>query len=745
MSGGRDGTIRLWHTTFSVTQRTLPGHTGAILSIAFGANGATIASGSGDGTIRVWNAASGQHNLTLEGHTGAVLSVAYSSSGGTLASASTDGTIRLWDAVFGGHRQTLTGYTDYINSVAFSTTAGTLASGSADGTVHLWNTNSGVSTYTLTGHTDWVGSVAFSNDGQMLVSGSNDGTIRLWNVASGEHQQTLTEHADAVRSVRFSPDGSMFASASLDGTIRLWNAATGEHQQTLIGHTEGVLTLAFNRDGDILASGSTDGTIYLWDVASGQHEQTLIGHTDYVRSVAFSPNGGTLASGSDDGTIRLWDTAFGEHQRTLTGHTDYVFSIAYSSDGDTLVSASVDDTIRLWDTISGTQVQTLSGHTSGVLNVTLSPDGETLASASLDGTVLLWNFSPPTPMYATVSFSPSPVQSPAIGEQLTFSLSIADGSTVAGYQATVRFDPSALRFLESTNGDYLPSDAYVIPALIAENTVTLAATSLGREANGSGTLTNVTFEVVTPKTSTLILSDVRLTDSTGRISYARVKSGQVTEPMLLRGDLNGDGVVNVQDLALVAANFSQTGENLADVNGDEIVDIVDLTLVAAALMDAAGAPTAWKRNAEIAFTRTDVQRWLREAEHITLTDPTFQRGIYMLQQLLAALTPNKTALLPNYPNPFNPETWIPYQLAAPADVTLTIYAADGKVVRTLGIGHQSVGTYQDQSRAAYWDGRNELGEPVASGVYFYTLSTESTRDSVTAGDFIATRKMLIMK
>ena len=136
-------------------------------------------------------------------------------------------------------------------------------------------------------------------------------------------------------------------------------------------------------------------------------------------------------------------------------------------------------------------------------------------------------------MYATVRFSPSPVQSPAIGEQLTFSLSIVDGSTVAGYQATVQFDTSALRFLESTNGDYLPSDAYAIPALIAENKVTLAATSLGGEANGSGTLTNITFEVVTPKASTLTLSDVRFTDSAGRISYAlSEKAGQVTAPML---------------------------------------------------------------------------------------------------------------------------------------------------------------------------------------------------------------------
>ena len=98
--------------------------------------------------------------------------------------------------------------------------------------------------------------------------------------------------------------------------------------------------------------------------------------------------------------------------------------------------------------------------------------------------------------------------------------------------------------------------------------------------------------------------------------------------------------------------------------------------------------------------------------------------------------PEETSLLPNYPNPFNPETWIPYQLAVPTEVTVAIHAADGRLVRTLALGYQSAGVYQSKGRAAYWDGRNAQGEPVASGVYFYTLI---------AGDFTATRKLLIRK
>ena len=96
----------------------------------------------------------------------------------------------------------------------------------------------------------------------------------------------------------------------------------------------------------------------------------------------------------------------------------------------------------------------------------------------------------------------------------------------------------------------------------------------------------------------------------------------------------------------------------------------------------------------------------------------------------------ENTLLANYPNPFNPETWIPYQLSASADVSVLIYAVDGRLVRRLDLGHQVAGVYRSRSRAAYWDGRNAFGERVASGLYFYTL---------TAGDFTATRKMLIRK
>ena len=206
-------------------------------------------------------------------------------------------------------------------------------------------------------------------------------------------------------------------------------------------------------------------------------------------------------------------------------------------------------------------------------------------------------------------------------------------------------------------------------------------------------------------------------------------------PPELTEDVNKDGVVNVQDLVLVATNLGKTGQNIADVNVDEVVDIRDLVKVAGALGNAAAAPALHPQMLAM-FTAADVQTWLSQAQHLDLTDAISQRGVRFLEQLLAALIPKETTLLPNYPNPFNPETWIPYQLAKPADVTLTIYAVNGQVVRRLALGHQLAGTYQSKSRAAYWDGRNTIGESVASGVYFYQFETD---------EMSSMRKMVILK
>ena len=332
-----------------------------------------------------------------------------------------------------------------------------------------------------------------------------------------------------------------------------------------------------------------------------------------------------------------------------------------------------------------------------------------------------------TPVTATtdavVSVSPSPVISPAVGERLTLNLKITAGEAVAGYQFIVRFDPTALRYVESGNGEYLPTGAFFVQPVVNRDRVELAATALAGVSNGDGTLATLTFEVMAVKPSTLTLSEPLFADDQGNTFLPRVEGGEITEPPKLEGDVNGEGVVNIQDLVLVASSFGETGENAADINGDGVVNIADLVLVAGSLGTGLGAPSL-DPGALGVFTAADVREWLSQAHQLNSVSPTDQRGVSVLEQLLAVLTPKETTLLPNYPNPFNPETWIPYQLAMSGDVKITIYDARGVVVRRLELGYRQAGYYTHRSRAAYWDGCNGLGEHVASGLYFYHLEAE---------------------
>ena len=174
-------------------------------------------------------------------------------------------------------------------------------------------------------------------------------------------------------------------------------------------------------------------------------------------------------------------------------------------------------------------------------------------------------------------------------------------------------------------------------------------------------------------------------------------------PQKTSPDVNQDGSVNIVDILLVWLHRGKDAEDFPqyDVNKDGTIDNTDL-LEVIENFDAAAAPSTTTNNAP-----------------------------------LSTGTPRENALLPNYPNPFNPETWIPYQLANASNVQIIIYNTRGTVVRQLDLGHQREGYYTGRSRAAYWDGTNDVGESVSSGIYFYQLR---------ANDVISPlRKMVILK
>ena len=200
-------------------------------------------------------------------------------------------------------------------------------------------------------------------------------------------------------------------------------------------------------------------------------------------------------------------------------------------------------------------------------------------------------------------------------------------------------------------------------------------------------------------------------------------------------DVNGDGTVDNTDASLVSAGFD-TGNAKYDVNGDGKVSFLDLLLVFDNRDDDAAAAPAivgMKLNA------VQIDRIEEQIDLLIATNdrsPAAMRTLVYMQQLLVTARPEKTQLFANYPNPFNPETWLPYELATDTHVKITIYNTQGVVIRTLQFGHQSAGYYTDRDRAAYWDGRNALGEQVASGLYFYQLETD---------EMSSMRKMVILK
>jgi len=702
LAGTSEEDIHLWDLTTGEHNATLKGHTKWVGAIAFSPDNSTLASKSSDGTLRLWDVATATYKDTLSEYASGIRYLIFSPDGKTLISGDTYDDVQVWDLDTGQRKYEID--TLSMNSIDLSRDGKTLAIGGQNG-LHLWDIATGTHIAELGAYLGRISSVAFSPDGRTLASGGSD-ELYLYDVTSGERKKSITGHTTSVFGMAISPDGNTLATSTWE-KIHLWDPNTGEYKRLIFGgHWSSYYNLAFSPDGNTLVSQEIS-RLLLWDVESATHIVTLSRFGGSPRqgggsiswgssSIAFSPDGKLLFGGNRYSTaIHVWYG--GRTQKTaLIGHTEGINSITLNHDGSILASASNDQTVRLWDVATETNISTFNGHTGKVFSVAFHPKDNIIASSGEDNTIILWDI--------------------ATGEPRTIDTEYTDGV------GSIRFSVDG-RTLVSRGADYWNDNTVQIRDVATGELISILT------GHTSGT-DNIAFS---PDGETLASAS---SDGTVLLWDYIPYLDTTEEPVQLAEDVNHDGTVDIQDLIHVATHYGQIGdENAADVNGDGIVNIADILLVAAALENGNAAPSKYMHSIEL-LTAAEVKQWLNQSRLIFNKTPIYQKGIAKLEQLLTQLTPRETVLLTNYPNPFNPETWIPYKLAKPANVMFHIYSSDGQLVRTLKLGHQNAGVYQDRTHAAYWDGKNEFGEHVASGIYFYTM---------TAGNWTATNRMVIRK
>ena len=464
----------------------------------------------------------------------------------------------------------------------------------------------------------------------------------------------------------------------------------------------------------------------IWDIPSRSLRKVIIPHKQMFREFAISPDSQTIAVGQDP-WIELRDIYTGEvtAQFSYSGHT----TIAFSQTGKRIATERF---ILDINNPENREVLERQGYSS----IAFSVGDIYLASRDRNNLIHLWEqqdgkyvyrYVLHSPVEGSPTFIPSPDGVPI--------LAVVNFKRVTVWE--LREHPQLLLILEpdaiwslhfNSDGQYL--------FINSEEGLQIWDWREQRQIQHPPL---PEYLAVSRDSSVLLTWE----DKTGQILIWDRRSLLPPDPAVSY-DINRDGVVNILDLVQAASQFGQVGANFSgDVNGDGKVDVADLELIGSRLGENAAAPSLYLNHSTpiVSYPPSSIRRQFQALTALeSLEIPSHGAHIArdLLKVWLSHMEPSitETKLLPNYPNPFNPETWIPYQLAEAAHVQIRIYDVAGNLVRTLDLGTKLASSYLSQSKAAYWDGRNDRGETVSSGIYWYELDT---------GSFRATRKMVIQK
>ena len=554
------------------------------------------------------------------------------------------------------------------------------------------------------GETRWC---SVSDSARLLIGGRG---LSVWNTQTGQYEAPLAEGINDITSLVLSPDGQMVVSGSEDGTVQLWDVQRLSEPEVL---------LAISKRPPMYWIDAEAGTLHR---LIGDEVENLVPNVKNATSLAVDMMSGkfywTEKTGDRTGRIRGANLD-GKNVKLVKNLTSVPHSIALDAVNG-----------KLYLTNAWGKVQRLNFDGSN-FQPNLITDLKFPKHLTLDvaGGKIYW--AEGGERIQRANLNGSGVQNVATGLTAPLSLAVAGGKvywtsgrrlhranldgTNRGALETLPSVPTSIAFDPASNSLYLTSPAGGIYRRNLDDIVYQSVVT------GLASPSNIVLGIsATPPVPTD--TPAPPAEPTGDTA----------------ADVNQDQKVNKTDLLLVvtALGESPPANPNFDVNADGTVDIADVLLVIEVLDDpvAAAAPSFGETLTALDPGQLALQIDLLRAE--SDGSMKYAHAIAFFQSLLASIRPTETQLLANYPNPFNPETWIPYQLATDSDVRITIYNTQGVVIRTLELGHQPAGYYTGRERAAYWDGRNALGERVASGIYFYQLQ---------AAGVSSLRKMLILK
>lgn len=372
---------------------TLPGHTEAVLSIAFSPDGRRLATGSGDATVRLWDIDTETPIQTLRGHTHWILALAWSPDGKRLASGDKNSEIRVWNGDTGKKiTKVLKNHSKWITSLCWepfhlNPQCTRFASASKDSTIKVWDGVRGTCLFSLSGHTMCVTCVKWGGEG-LIFSSSEDRTIKVWNMMqNGQLVRTLQGHGHWVNTMALNTD-YVLRTGPFDHTCQPIDEANLEGARKA---AEERYRKTKGKRPERLVTGSDDYTLYIWEPSSGEKPiARMTGHQAIVNQVNFSPDGLLIASASFDKSIRLWDASTGKFVGMMRGHVGAVYQVCWSGDSRLIGSCSKDSTAKVWDVATRKLRTDLPGHSDEVYAIDWSPDGERVCSGGKDRVVKIW-------------------------------------------------------------------------------------------------------------------------------------------------------------------------------------------------------------------------------------------------------------------------------------------------------------------------------------------------------------------